>query len=226
MLAYLNDPKLKAKTVSEMAAHRKADELVKGRYWDGEKGCAVGCLSKDGKGGHDALSARLGVPPQLLHLEDVVFENLPTALSEKWPERFLKAIPVGADLSRVWPEWVVETLRDDLLPLAKSEPKCVVAIEAVIHVYEQKEIDVAAASDAARAARAAASAASAAAWAARAAASASSDASAAWAASDASAAWAARAAAWAASAARDDAWERMADRLIRLLKAAGEERSL
>ena len=101
MLAYLNDHALKSATLAEMAAHREADELVQGRYWDNGKGCAVGCLSHDPKGGHAALAKRLGIPLPLLHLEDAIFERLPLAKARLWPEQFLGAIAPGADLSRV-----------------------------------------------------------------------------------------------------------------------------
>ena len=37
----------------------------------------------------------------LARLEDGIFENLPDDLAMTWPQRFLEAIPVGADLSQV-----------------------------------------------------------------------------------------------------------------------------
>ena len=47
LLAWHGDAKLKRATVAEMAAHRKADQLVQGYgYWKLGKGCAVGCLIK------------------------------------------------------------------------------------------------------------------------------------------------------------------------------------
>ena len=41
LLAWHGDATLKKATVAEMAAHRKADNLRKGFYWEGGKGCAV-----------------------------------------------------------------------------------------------------------------------------------------------------------------------------------------
>lgn len=39
--AYHSEPALKEATLAQMRAHREADQLVQGRYWDEEKGCAV-----------------------------------------------------------------------------------------------------------------------------------------------------------------------------------------
>ena len=44
LLAWHGDAALKKSTVATMAAHRKADTLVQGIYWENGKGCAVGCL--------------------------------------------------------------------------------------------------------------------------------------------------------------------------------------
>ncbi len=85
MTAYHGDPQLKTRTVAEMAAHRAADQLIAGTYWDPteHKGCAVGCMTHHKDGGH-----------------------------AEWPERFLSAIPVGADLSRVYARFSVALMLD------------------------------------------------------------------------------------------------------------------
>lgn len=43
MLAFLGKPELKTFVLDQLAAHREADRLVKGTYWERGKGCAVGC---------------------------------------------------------------------------------------------------------------------------------------------------------------------------------------
>ena len=43
MLAYHNDPALKAKLLADLQVHADADQLVKGQYWEDGKGSAVGC---------------------------------------------------------------------------------------------------------------------------------------------------------------------------------------
>ena len=35
------------------------------------------------------------------------------ARAKEWPQRFLEAIPVGADLSLVWPKWMLWILLDE-----------------------------------------------------------------------------------------------------------------
>ncbi len=246
MLAYHDKPELKNSVLAEMAGHREADRLVKGRYWEEGKGCAVGCLIKSGD--HIEYESRFGIPKELAQLEDQIFEGLTNGKSQEWPERFLGAINPGADLSKVWNNFAVWLLIDPEVGVIRyADERGRVAIKRVADLHKraskgvkvrQSSWDAAgdAAWDAAGAAAGAAAgdaawdaaraAAGAAAWdAARAAAGA-----AAWAAARAAAgaaAWAAAwdaagAAAWAAAwdAAGDAAYERMAYKLIELLEDA------
>lgn len=99
MLAYLDDPKIKAKYLKRVRAHAKADEIVKGYYWQDGKGCAVGCTIHSDRYG--AYETELGIPGMLARLEDMIFEGAAAGFAKAWPERFLKAIKPGADLSNV-----------------------------------------------------------------------------------------------------------------------------
>src|SRR5687768_16046107 len=111
--AYLNDSKLKADFLREIAKHEAADALIKGTYaqMNGHfKGCAIGCSlyslnvlqGKKGKdaakntGEHYRYEAELGLPTWFAYLEDNIFERLPDELSKTWPRRLAEAIPVGA----------------------------------------------------------------------------------------------------------------------------------
>src|SRR5215218_9832938 len=89
----------KAFYLERVRRHREADELVRGTGWDGYRGCAVGCTLEC----YDPTKypELLGVPEVLARLEDWLFENLPED-HLTWPERFLEAIPEGADLSEVY----------------------------------------------------------------------------------------------------------------------------
>lgn len=40
MVAFHNDPKIKAIYVKRVKAHQEADEIIKGKYWEEGKGCA------------------------------------------------------------------------------------------------------------------------------------------------------------------------------------------
>ena len=74
LLAWHGDAELKNATVATMAAHRKADRLVKGLYWENGRGCAVGCLIHGSD--HALYEPRFGIPQALARLEDTIFEGL------------------------------------------------------------------------------------------------------------------------------------------------------
>ena len=230
MQAFHNDPAIKAKYLERVAAHRHLDQLVQGTGWESGRGCAVGCTLDAYD--HKRYPIELGIPIQLAYLEDQLFELQPSIDALEWPSRFLTAIPVGADLTGVWPQWVVWMLEDSahgVIRYAGDRQDVIAAIRGVADLYRKGTMPTAAAAAwAARAARGAASAARGAAGAARAAeaaraARAAEAASAAWAA--ASAEWGARAAEWAARAAEWTAegaeWTTAAcDKLIALLASA------
>jgi hypothetical protein len=99
MLSYHSDMAIKAKYLAQIEAHADADEIIKGKYWEGGKGCAVGCTIHGDA--HEDYEHELGIPQMLAWLEDVIFEGLPNRLAKTWPERFLSSIRPGRDLSRV-----------------------------------------------------------------------------------------------------------------------------
>lgn len=112
LVAYFNNPKIKEKYLKRVRAHAKADEIIKGQYWGDGKGCAVGCTVHSGD--LDAYEIELGIPRILARLEDGIFESLPNDLAKTWPERFLKAIKPGADLSKVWNKFAIWLLIDPI----------------------------------------------------------------------------------------------------------------
>ena len=105
MKAFHNDQAIKDKYLARVRAHRAADELIRGTGWDGHRGCAIGCTLERYE--HARYPIELGVPEQIAYLEDHLFERLPLDAAMAWPERVLSAIRVGADLSRVWPEFAI-----------------------------------------------------------------------------------------------------------------------
>jgi hypothetical protein len=229
MLAFHNDPAIKELYLARVRAHREADQLIKGTYWENGKGCAVGCTVHSSS--HVAYEKELGIPLILARLEDGIFETLPNQRAMLWPEEFLFAIRPGADLSLVWSRfavWLLGDPVDGVIRFAKNQ-QTRKAIQDIADAY-QSVVDgssvavdrskLRAAAEDAWAAEDAAGAAGAA-WAAGAA----EAAEAAWAARAAArAAWAARAAAWAAGdaawAAGDAAYIKQADTLLKLLAAA------
>ena len=111
MKAFHNDPKIKETYLARVRAHREADQIIQSYgYWNEGKGCAVGCtLHSDN---HAAYETELGIPQVLARLEDGIFEGVSVERSKSWPEDFLAAIPVGADLSLVWPKFAIWLLTD------------------------------------------------------------------------------------------------------------------
>lgn len=101
LLAFHGDPAVKEKYVRRVLDHQRLDQIIQRVSWDPGtyKGCAVGCTLH--KYDHLAYERELGIPLTIAHLEDVIFESLPIETARQWPARFLKAIPVGSDLSMV-----------------------------------------------------------------------------------------------------------------------------
>jgi hypothetical protein len=110
MKAFHNDPKIKEFYLSRVKAHRAADEIVQGVYWEKGKGCAVGCSVHSNN--HAAYETEMGIPRIIAGLEDRIFEGLEPSLAKNWPVDFLEAVNVGADLSLVWPKFAVWLLID------------------------------------------------------------------------------------------------------------------
>jgi hypothetical protein len=139
MIAFHNDPNIKAKYLHRVEVHAAADEIIHGKYWERGKGCAVGCTIHSGN--YSAYETEMGIPIMLASLEDRLFEGMENEKSKKFPARFLSVIQPGADLSRVgwiWLHWLlteelasrddprvakeIKACADVLIPLTKGEP--------------------------------------------------------------------------------------------------------
>jgi hypothetical protein len=211
-----------ATLTAEVQAHITADAVIQGEYWDGSKGCFIGCLAHSSDA--TVLQERFGLPLSLVKICENIFEALPAADAKA----FFAAIPAavgrdGKDLSRVHWKFLAAELR--ALPEVPENIQAVIApvIKGMDLLAEGREWSRAAAHAAAYAARAAADAADAARAAARAAADAAyaaahaAHAAARAARAAAHAAYAARAAAYAAHAAYAAARERQRDTILRLI---------
>src|SRR6266446_9264114 len=204
LLAYHDDPQIKDKYVNRVRAHAKADEIVKGFYWKDGKGCAVGCSVHSDN--HTAYETEMGIPQMLARLEDRIFEGSTNGWSKQWPERFLEAIPIGADLSKVgwkFQHWLLLDPKEGVIRFARQQDKELFKeIGTLIwDLAMGKQISASAAWSAAWSAESAAWSAESAAWSAE---------SAAWSAESAarsaeSAAWSAESAAWSAASAERSA---------------------
>ena len=224
LLAYHGLESTKAAILAQLSAHRAADDIVKGTYWEDGKGCAVGCTLHSGH--HIEYEFRFGIPQMLARLEDCIFEGLPNGAARLWPERFMGAIRPGADLSRVGWQFQHWLLTDSAVNPGIGHPTVQDAVRQCAGVVLALANNAAVPACAEIAARSAwiAGCAGSAAWSAESAAG--------------SAAWSARSAAWSAESAenaesaarsarsarsaagrsaRSAAWVLMADKLISLL---------
>jgi len=111
MLAFHGSESLKERYLDRVERHKQADSIMQGYgYWTDGKGCAVGCTIHSAE--HRDYETKLGVPAQIAHLEDQLFEEMSKQDAREWPGRFLEAIPVGADLSKVWARFAIWMIRD------------------------------------------------------------------------------------------------------------------
>ncbi len=149
LISFKGDEKLKALLLEEIVKHRAADEIVQGSY-GGKSGpwCAVGCavhslnvrLDKDyNTGDHSVYETELGIPRVLAKLEDRIFEGLKPELAKDFPQRFIEAVPVGVDLSVVWPQFALWLLSDEtngVIRFAKTD-RTKDAINGVAALYKR-----------------------------------------------------------------------------------------
>ncbi len=101
LIAFHGNPKIKQRYVARVQRHQLHDQIVQGQYWENGKGCAVGCTLHTSSGEHARYETELGIPRVIAYLQDRIFEGLSNEEAKEFPLAFLKAIPVGADLSRV-----------------------------------------------------------------------------------------------------------------------------
>ena len=139
--AFHNDKKIKQKYLKRVIAHQKADNLVRGIGWEKSKdgnfrGCAVGCTLENYN--HSQYPIELGIPEWLARLEDTLFEGMDKEKSKTWPEKFLKACNVGADLEKAKTPFLIFILEDNLNSMEncvfdrKNNPEVVKALNGSI----------------------------------------------------------------------------------------------
>jgi hypothetical protein len=122
ILAFHNDKKVRSKYINRVKAHQEADEIIKGKYWEKGKGCAVGCTIEGSD--HDRYPTELGISWRLALIEDSLFENLPNGEAKKFPLQFLQAVQLGSDTELVYKKfviWVLGDKKDGLVNVVKDE---------------------------------------------------------------------------------------------------------
>jgi hypothetical protein len=145
MTATLLTPELRAKLIKLSDAHAEADEFQQsfGYEWKGGA-CSIGCTIYDAvlagilpegtkPNNHAAVAKLYGLPLQVVHLFDAIFENLPNAAAVRWTSRWQRALRDGADYSLVWPRLALWLLRDSGLLAITNGNRA--AVSGVIDLY-------------------------------------------------------------------------------------------
>ena len=57
--------------------HVAEDRVIQGIYWNGYKGCFIGCLNHSDFGKLDLAEHRYGLPEELQRIAEFIFEGLP-----------------------------------------------------------------------------------------------------------------------------------------------------
>jgi hypothetical protein len=138
IIAYHGDPKIKAKYLRRLRAHRRADEIVQGVGWETNgttKGCAVGCTLNAYD--HSLYPIELGLPEWLALLEDSIFEGLQKDDALKWPTQFLSAIRPGANTQKAYHRICSRILREVAWPKDRHDDEwgCAIAVRRVANLH-------------------------------------------------------------------------------------------
>ena len=113
---------------AEAHAHIAADKVTQGQYWEGGKGCFIGCLvhSSDAQ----SMADRFGLPLSSIRIAERIFESLP---AEDAPAFFGEVVDAidrdGRDLSCVHWAFLADALRH-------MPPQSGAVKDAIDHVIE------------------------------------------------------------------------------------------
>ncbi len=122
MLSFHDDQAIKDKYIARTDAHLLADELIQGKGWDGKKGCAVGCTLD--KYDHSSYETELGLPEWLARLQDSLHEGQTLEDAQVFFKGFLRAIPVGKDLTLVKHKFCSYLMDENLKTLEEVAKTC------------------------------------------------------------------------------------------------------
>jgi hypothetical protein len=149
--AFHNDQTIKDKYIARVEAHEKADRIVRGTGWDGERGGAVGCTLEN----YDPsrYPVELGIPEWLARVEDTLFEGMSAKKASTWPRLFLSAITPGDNLERIKAPFLIMVLESTLTAFDHDKfPDVKSAVDGSIALWKRDDIGSAAWTTAAEAA--------------------------------------------------------------------------
>ncbi len=145
LLSFHGKKTVKAKYLRRVRAHAKADEIIKGKYWENGRGCAVGCTIHGSD--HAAYETELGIPEWLARLEDTIFEQLPNGEAKAFPEAFLSAIPIGVDLRPIRHRFCAYLMQENLDRVEKLGIADALKLEVTGAIRRVMELHVASITD-------------------------------------------------------------------------------
>ena len=152
MITFHGKPELKEQLLNNLRDHAKADAFTQGVYFEGGKGCAVGCSIVDFGGyvdDHSEYERLFGIPRVIAKLEDGIFEGLSIEDSKWWPIAFAESIPVGVNLDLVFysfMSWLLADQSDGVIRFARDKGKRVItdvanAMDAVANGEPKESIN-------------------------------------------------------------------------------------
>ena len=124
MLAFHNNPEIKAKFLERIESQIKKGLLRAGLGWDSETKCGCVIGSTICEYDHLKYADETGIPVEIAHLEDSIFEGLANDFDDDrhlvFAVEFIECIEVGADLSLVTPKFMVWLLDGDDSPIPRN----------------------------------------------------------------------------------------------------------
>lgn len=135
MKAFLADPRVKELYLARVRAHRAAGEIRQRVYWMPTVtcGCAIGVTIHQHD--HADYEKLLGISALVAHMEDVIFEGLLPKEAIAFAEDFLVAVPLGADLSGIFPMfalWMLGRVRPNVVAFYDVQ-EMLTALEAELY---------------------------------------------------------------------------------------------
>lgn len=132
--SFFNDQKIKDKYVKRMAAHRQADELIRGVGFQEGKGCFIGCILNNYD--HSQFENELNIPEWVGRVFDVLYEGMSI---DRYIEftTVLEDIPLGSDLNKIKRPFMIFIL-ESLFDQFDNEkfPEVTQAIKKVIDLHQ------------------------------------------------------------------------------------------
>ena len=115
MKSYLNNPKIQQQALQQLQEAIDKSQLVQTpqdlyNYWEAGKGSLIGCIGQSND--LTIIEAQLGIPAQVLKIQNHLFQFLEKEKAIQFCFDFLKAIPVGQDMRAVWMKYFIWLLAE------------------------------------------------------------------------------------------------------------------